>query len=157
MFVTVSRKFNLLEKRFSKYLTKYLPGIDYLPRGKTPLLKFFKKALYLGHKYFLVVSSNKGNILLSVYVLREDSYFLEREYLIELIDLRHLKSLSYISSLTSSFYDLKKVFYFLDKKYVSLKSNYGIFQTDQENVFDFLENKEYLGFRFKIINVTEFD
>ncbi|NCP71840.1 hypothetical protein GW835_00395 [archaeon] len=157
MFVTVSRKSNLLEKRFSKYLTKYLPGMNYLPRGKTPLLKFFKQALYLGHRYFLIVSSIKGNILLSVYALREDSYFLEREYLIEVIDLRHLKSFSYISSVNSSFNDLKKVFYFLEKKYLSLKSNFGVFQTSEENVFNFLENEEYLGFKFKIVKVSNFD
>ena len=157
MFVTTSRKGNLLEKRFSKYLTKYLPGIVYLPRGKTPLLKIFKKATYLGHKYFLKVSSINENILFSIYVSKENSFFLEREYLLEVLDLRHLKPFSYVSSINQSFQDVKDVFYFISKKNKSLKSTYGVFLTSQEDVFDFLEDGEYLGFRFKILNVKTID
>jgi hypothetical protein len=44
MFITTSRKSNILAKRFSKYLSKYLPGIEFIPRGKTPLFKFFEKS-----------------------------------------------------------------------------------------------------------------
>jgi hypothetical protein len=154
MFVTISRKGSLLEKRFAKYLTKYLPGVVYLPRGKTALLKFFEKARYLGHKYFLIVSSVKENILLSIYAGREDSFFLEREYLIEVLDLRHLKSFTHISSINDSLKDVKEVFYFLSKKNKSSKSNYGLFLTAEENIFEFLEEDEYLGFRFKILKVN---
>jgi rRNA maturation protein Rpf1 len=156
MFVTTSKNANILQKRFSKYLTNYLPDIEYIPRGNTSLKKILEKATYLGHKFFLKVSFIKGNISLLIYVFKSDTFYLEREYLLEVIDLRHLKPFSYILSINNLISDKKKVFYFLDKKYFSEKSKYGIFY-NSEDVFEFLEDDEYLGFKFKILNVKKFD
>jgi len=156
MFITTSRKSNILAKRFSKYLSKYLPGIEFIPRGKTPLFKFFEKAKYLGHQYFLESSFSQRNVILSIYVFKDNTFLLEREYLLEIIDLRHLKNFSYIESINKTICDSKKVFYFLPKKNLSLKSKY-IVSFDSENIFSFFENEDFLGFKFKILNVTKFD
>ncbi len=156
MFITTSRKSNILSKRFSKYLSKYLPGVNFIPRGKTPLFKFFEKAKYFGHQYFLESSFNQRNVILSMYVFRENNFFLDREYLIEIIDLRHLKYFSYIKSINNLILDNKKVFYFLPKKNISAKAKYQLFLSD-ENIYSFLEDEFYLGFKFKILTVTKFD
>lgn len=158
MFVTTSKNTNVLSKRFAKYLTVFLPDIEYIPRGKTSLKKIFENVTYLGHKFFLRISHNKVNLSLSIFVFRENTFFLEREYLLNIIDLRHFLTFSDIKSFRFSLSDEKKVFYFLDKKFLSLKSDYGVFQEEnQENVFSFLKNKKYLGFKFKILNVKKFD
>ena len=34
MYVLCSKKSNNLNKRFAKHLADYLPGVNYLPRGK---------------------------------------------------------------------------------------------------------------------------
>lgn len=157
MFVTTSRNSNIFSKRFCKYLSIYLPGIKYIPRGKSSLKNIFEKATYLGQKYFLEVSLNETNILLSIFSFKKDSFYLEREYLIEVIDLRHSLTFSKITSFNNPVNDLKKVFYFLEKKNISLKSDYGLFLTEKENVFEFLKKEKYLGFKFKILNVKIFD
>jgi hypothetical protein len=157
MFVTTSKSSNILVKRFAKYMTVFLPDIKYIPRGKTPLIKIFENARYLGHVFFLKISPNRTNLLLSIFSFRENTFFLEREYLIEVIDLRHFLTFSEIKSFKDSISDEKKVFYFLDKKYLSSKSDYGIFESEEENVFSFLKKEKALGFKFKILNVKKFD
>jgi len=156
MFITTSRKSNLLSKRFSKYLTIFLPGIEYLPRGKTNLKKLFEKARYLGHLFFLEVSFNKGNISLSIFSFKDDSFFLEREYLIDVLDLRHLRPFPVIKDFSESLSDSKKVFYFLSKKNLSSKSKFSLLEVE-ENIFNFFYDKEYLGFSFKLLNVKKID
>lgn len=156
MFITTSKKTNIFEKRFSKYLSTYLPEIKYIPRGKTSLKKIYEKATYLGHDFFLKVSSQSEKITLSIYFFKEGSFFLDREYLLEVLDLRCFKNLSYIKKINDSVNDEKKVFYFLPSKNISKPSKYGVFEKE-ENVFEFLEDGFYLGFSFKILNVKKFD
>ncbi len=156
MFITTSRKSNLLSKRFSKYLSIFLPDISYIPRGKTNLKKLFEKAIYLGHKYFLEISNDKGQTILSIFSFKESSFFLEREYILDVLEIRSLKPLKKIILINNKVYDLKKVFYFLKKDNISLKKEYGLFEIE-ENIFEFLENKQSLGFKFKIISVKKFD
>jgi len=57
MFVTVSRKADNFIKKFAKYLSLFLIDVKYIPRGKTPLDKMFKTAIFLGHSYFLISHS----------------------------------------------------------------------------------------------------
>lgn len=157
MFITCSKNPNLLEKRFSKYLTKFLPDLSYIPRGKTSLKKIFEKAIYVGHKYFLKTSHIGSFVNLNIYAFKNQTFFLEREYSFEILDLRHFVSFSELEVFKNSFNDAKKLFYFLKKDNLSLKSKYGVFFSPETNTFNFLNEDKPLGFNFKIVDVKKYD
>lgn len=152
MFITTSRNADNFEKKVAKYFSIYLPNVQLIPRGKTPISKIFLKSCFLGFKYFLKVSKFKNFIKLEIYKLKGDQYFLDKEHLLEIIDLNHKISLKEIKKINFAFVDKTKFFYFIDFEndddldYCSvLKNNEIMFQ---------LDNKD-LGFVFKIINISK--
>jgi hypothetical protein len=161
MYITCSKKSNILQKRVGKYLSKYLPDIEYIPRGKTNLLKLFRSATYLGHSNFLLISGNNKQIKLTVYNYNKNKSFIpQTEYLLNILDLRHILPFKDIENNNQEINDSNKIFYFLKKNFFSKRSDYGIFLLEQNptyNIFEFRLKEKYLGFKFKIVNVKRYD
>ncbi len=159
MYITCSRKSDIVTKRFSKYLSRLLPDLEYIPRGKSNLLKIFENIKFLGHQYFVICSNLVGDVKLLIYKLKGEEYFPDREYTLEVLDLRHFISFKEIKKINQEVNDLKEVFYFLDKKFKSKTSDYGVFILDNqiEKIFEFMLKDKSLGIKFKILNVKNFD
>lgn len=149
MFITTSRNVDNFEKKIAKYFSIYLPNVQLIPRGKTSISKLFLKSNFLGYKYFLKVSKFKNVFKLEIYKLKDDQYFLEKEYVFETIDLNHKIPLKEIKKINFTFVDKTKFFYFLDLEDVDDYNYCSILQN--EKIIFCLDNKE-LGFGFKIIN-----
>lgn len=156
MYITCSRKSDVTSKRFSKYLSKLLPNIEYIPRGKGNLQKIFEKSRYLSNNYFLLCSNNKQFLHLLIYKISDGSYLPDRKYILDVLDLRHSLSFKDIKKYNNVVNDLKKVFYFLDSSNISSKSEYGLYFLEN-NVFEFRYLDKSIGVKFKIENVIVFD
>ena len=151
MFITTSRNADNFEKKIAKYFSIYLPNVQLIPRGKTSINKLFLKSNFLGYKYFLKVSKLKHFFKLEIYKLKDDQYFLDKEYVFEIIDLNHKIPLKEIRQINFNFVDQTKLFYFLDFKDDDL--NYCSIIENNAVVF-YLDGKD-LGFKFKKINLEK--
>jgi rRNA maturation protein Rpf1 len=156
MYITCSRKSDVTSKRFSKYLSRLIPDLKYIPRGKSNLQNIFQKSKYLSYNYLVLCSYNKQKIDLLIYKLNDNEYFPDRKYKITILDLRHLLSFKEIEGYYKKFNDLKKVFYFINKSYLSSKSEYGLYFLEN-NIFEFRYSQKLIGTKFKIENVEIFD
>lgn len=148
MFITTSRKANHLEKKVAKYFSFFLPNLNLIPRGKTPLKKLFEKSCFLGFDYFVKLSKNKSFFVLEIYKLRKDQYFLNKKYVIDLQDLNHKIPLKEIRKINSLVYDQTKKFVFLNLENSEKESDYKILE--EKGKVGFYFNEKDLGFSFKI-------
>lgn len=99
MFITTSRKAEITQKRLCKFFGLFFSDIKHIPRGETTLKKLFEKSAYLGYKQFLIVSKVKEDLILEVYVLKDESYFLENTFKIKNLKTKLNFSLSRIKKL----------------------------------------------------------
>jgi len=159
MFVTVSRKADNFIKKFAKYLSLFLIDVKYIPRGKTPLDKMFKTAIFLGHSYFLISHSlTKDQVSLMVYKAdyKKKSYFPDKEIVFKVLDMNAILSKKAHNELNTEniFTDENKLFYFLSSK---KKGNYGVFCDDEKGKkYSFKLNNTDLGFFLVHIDTKKF-
>ncbi len=99
MFITTSRKAEITQKRLCKFFGLFFSDITHIPRGETTLKKLFEKSAYLGYKQFLIVSKVKEDLILEVYVFKDESYFLENTFKIKNLKTKLNFSLSRIKKL----------------------------------------------------------
>ena len=99
MFITTSRKAKITQKRLCKFFGLFFSDIKHIPRGETTLKKLFEKSVYLGYKQFLIVSKVKEDLILEVYVFKDESYFLENTFKIKNLKTKLNFSLSRIKKL----------------------------------------------------------
>jgi hypothetical protein len=159
VYITCSRKSTVISKRFVKYLIKFIPDLKYIPRGNTNLNNIFKKLEYFGVTYFVVCFTKDLDFLLRIYKFTKEGYMIDKEYIFKVIDLRHLVPFKKIEENKFSFFDQKKIFYFIDNKFKSKEENYGLFscknkleQEDSKNVLEFRLDGNYLGFKLELLN-----
>lgn len=151
--ISCSKNADLITIRFAKYISKLL-RLDYFPRGRGNLKDIFEKLNYLGNKYFILVKKNKlKSISILIYKNKDDSFYPDREYLIEVIDLRFFKSFNEFSN--KKLKDAKEFFYFLESNKKSLKSDFELFFED--DFFEFRLLDEFLGIKFKLLKVIFYD
>ncbi|HOW29691.1 MAG TPA: hypothetical protein PK685_03425 [archaeon] len=149
MFITTSRKAEITEKKFCKYMGLFFSDIKHIPRGETSLKKLFERSAYLGYKQFLLISKNKENLILEVYVLKEDSYFLEKALEIKNLKTKLNLSLSKIknTALTEK-PNIEELF-----KTKETDNQIRILKTN--NNFSFLLEEKETGFSFDLKKVKE--
>ncbi|MDD3177945.1 MAG: hypothetical protein PHR26_00325 [Candidatus ainarchaeum sp.] len=151
--ISCSRNANLTLIKFAKYLSKLL-NLNYFPRGKGPLKNIFNKLNYLGCKYFILIKKNRlKSISILIYKNKDNSFYPEREYLIDLIDLRSFKSFK--AFIPIKIKDSKNLFYFLDKNKKTVKSDFELFY--ENDFFEFRFQDVFLGIKFKLLKVIMFD
>ena len=156
MYITVSRKSDNFIKRFSKYISIFLPDVKYIPRGDTPLSKIFTDAIFLGHSYFLLVKTkDKDKVSLLVYKRKGQDLVPEKEIEFRIFEMKKNISIKEINQIKSQedFADQGKIFYFIDCK---KKGDYGLFLDDAiKQMYSFKYNKEDLGFFLNVINIKK--
>lgn len=156
MYITVSRKSNNFIKRFSKYMSLFLPGIKSIPRGNTPLSKIFKDAIFLGHAYFLVcLSGTKNEVSLLIYKKKGDDFIPDKQIELQVIEMKKQLSIKEIEKIKEQedFVDSNKLFYFLLSK---KKGNYGVYLEDNSKCkYSFKYMNQEVGFCFNVITVKK--
>ncbi|HOD89832.1 MAG TPA: hypothetical protein PKK56_02010 [archaeon] len=156
MEIVCSKHANQRTKRFARYFSKFIPETTYIPRGNTKISKIYDNSQYLGNKYILICSNKQKDISLKIYKLKEKQYYPEKEQIWEIIDLRHFIPFSKIENLKKEKINVpKEIFYYLNKKYISETAKYGLFPTQETNVYEFRKNETYLGTKIKIKQINE--
>jgi CCR4-NOT transcriptional regulation complex NOT5 subunit len=149
MYITVSRNADLFVKRFSKYLSLFVNDIKYVPRGKTPLSKIFKSAIFLGHNYFLISRKQEKDLVsLLVYKInyKDKEFYPDKEIVFRIFEMSSSLSKKELNKIQKDydFVDSDKIFYFLGSKN---KGDYGIFKDDlKEKRYSFKFHDKDLGF-----------
>jgi len=156
MYITVSRKSNTFTKRFSKYISLFLPGIKSIPRGNTSLSKIFKDVIFLGHSYFLVCeSAEKNRVSLLVYKRKDNEFIPDKRMDFNVLEMKRNLSIKQINIIKAQddFCDQNKIFYFLLSK---KKGTYGLFLEDKlKNIYSFKYKDQELGFCLNVIDVKK--
>lgn len=156
MYITVSRKSKNFTKRFSKYMSLFLPGIKSIPRGNTPLSKIFKDVIFLGHSYFLVCEGTKKNkVSLLIYKRKNNEFIPDKRIDLNVLEMKRTLSIKQINEIKAQedFVDGNNLFYFLINK---KKGDYGIFLEDKlKKIYSFKYKDQELGFFLNIVDVKK--
>jgi hypothetical protein len=154
MFILCSRNSNNFQRKFIKYLCKFLFDLEFVPRGKSNLKSLFEKSKYFSYNYFLICSKlkNQNNkLLFNIYKIENDNYFIDKKYLISNINY-NTKAINYnlffnkIRNYVFEINDFKNIFYFLNEENKSKKSKY----TYKLNSIDDIENKDNCNSNYNI-------
>lgn len=147
MFITTSRKAEITQKRLCKFFGLFFSDIKHIPRGETTLKKLFEKSAYLGYKQFLIVSKVKEDLILEVYVFKDESYFLENTFKIKNLKTKLNFSLSRIKKLQ------EKEKPILEEIFKDAETDNSIKIRKKGNTQEFLLEEKETGFSFDLKKV----
>lgn len=146
MFITTSRKAKRTQKIFCKFCSLFFSDVLYVPRGETSIKKFYEKARYLGHSYFLLISKD---FKLNIFVFEKEDFYIKDTY--EISELKtHLKvPISFFKKMPA----LEKPF-FLNLFEEDKNSDCAISILNNKNNFSFMLDEKEIGFSFTLKKET---